>query len=53
MDTLHFTKEHPTIVAQLTQLTEDARRNLGYRNQPGVGQRPAGRIHRPKLLRLP
>ena len=37
-DTINFTDEHPTIVAQLTQLTEDARRQLGYRDQIGAGQ---------------
>ena len=33
-NTIHFTDEHPTIVAQL----EDARRQLGYRDQIGAGQ---------------
>lgn len=35
---------HPDIVAKLTRLADDARRDLGDKGKPGKGQRPPGKI---------
>ncbi|MFV2067097.1 MAG: hypothetical protein ACC645_08970, partial [Pirellulales bacterium] len=40
--------EHPQVVARLTELAEQARRDLGDRGQQGRGQRPAGHVAHPR-----
>jgi arylsulfatase A len=39
--------QHPDIVKTLTALAETARADLGDRNQPGLGQRPIGKVDNP------
>ena len=36
--------KHPDIIAQLTKIAEDARRDLGDKGRPGKGLRPPGKI---------
>lgn len=45
--------KHPTIVAKLTQVAQEARKDLGDKGQTGSGQRPPGKIAgkpQPQLL---
>jgi arylsulfatase A-like enzyme len=39
--------QHPEIAQRLSTLAEQARQELGDMNQPGSGQRPAGRVDHP------
>ncbi|HSG71431.1 MAG TPA: sulfatase/phosphatase domain-containing protein, partial [Planctomycetaceae bacterium] len=46
-------KDHPEVVARLTNYAEQARADLGDRDRPGAGQRPAEKITgapQPRLL---
>ncbi|MEZ6132935.1 MAG: sulfatase [Planctomycetaceae bacterium] len=42
--TSNVAADHPDVVRRLTQLAQTARQDLGDQNQPGSGQRPAGKI---------
>jgi len=39
--------DHPEVVKQLTELAEQARRDLGDLGKPGSGQRPPGKVEKP------
>jgi arylsulfatase A-like enzyme len=43
---------HPDVVRALEALAADARRDIGDGDQPGVGQRPAGRVANPQPVVL-
>ena len=45
-------EKHPEIVAQLTQLADEARSDLGDQAQPGQGQREPGKIDGPAQPRV-
>jgi arylsulfatase A len=49
-ETREVSAEHPDVVARLLSLAEEARRELGDRNRPGRGQRPAGYVANPVAL---
>ncbi|MGE0760974.1 MAG: sulfatase [Pirellulaceae bacterium] len=45
-------RQHPEVVERLTQLAENARRELGDAGRAGSGQRPAGQVDDPQPLQL-
>jgi arylsulfatase A-like enzyme len=49
-ETREVSAGHREVVARLTALAESARRELGDRNRPGSGQRPAGHVAHPIAL---
>lgn len=49
-ETREVSAQHPEVVARLTTLATRARRTLGDLDQPGSGQRPAGRVEHPRPL---
>jgi arylsulfatase A-like enzyme len=45
--------KHPEVVKRLAALAEKAREELGDKDRPGKGQRPAGWVDNPKPMLLP
>ena len=51
--TKDLANRHPEVVERLMKLANQARQELGDRNQPGKNQRPSGKIDRPSPRIMP
>jgi arylsulfatase A-like enzyme len=51
-ETREVSAEHPDVVKRLLACADRIRAELGDMDQPGRGQRPAGRVEHPKPLRV-